>query len=248
MTFRPEWHLIGDIEQPIPQPMIDEVTELLFAPDPPHRTLTQVEVCLVLGSRNCAYKAHRAAELFAERSNIIFVACGANTAVTGQSEAALIRDVLMQRGVAPERIIPEEQSTNTGGNLHHAERLITERLGDPRMKRVAVVSSGFHRLHVLASLPPSLLHATFLTASGPLANRDTWHTNQLGRAVILHELMRPGFIRSVRADQHRRRTREYEDFLSTKVSTTARSQLRSGGGVDDDVAQNLHSMRRAQNS
>lgn len=247
MIFNPEWHLIGDIEQPIPKPMIDEVTDLLFAPDPPQRTLAQVEVCLVLGSRNCAYKAHRAAELFAERSNVMFVTCGANTAVTGQPEAVLIRDVLAQRGIAPERIILEEQSTNTGGNLHQAERLIAERLGDPRMKRVAVVSSGFHRLHVLASLPPSLFHSTFITASGPLANRDTWHTNQLGRAVILHELMRPGFIRSAKADQHRRRTREYEDFLRTKVSI-ARSQLRSGDGIDHDIVRDMRAMRRAQSS
>lgn len=215
--FKPEWSLIGDMSQPVAQATINGVTDLLFAPDPPLRQLAQVDVCLVLGSRNCAYKAHRAADLFGENTNVMFVACGANIAVTGHPEAKLIRDVLGERGVSAERVILEEYSTNTGGNLLHAERLITERLGDPRMKRIAVLSSGFHRLHVLASLPPALLHAMFLTASGPFANRDTWHTNKLGRAVILHELMRPGFLRSADIDQSLRRVRRYEGLQSAQA-------------------------------
>lgn len=194
-AFDPAWEAIGDFDQPLPQALIDEVTAVLFAPDPPPEDLAEVDICVVLGSRNCGYKAERAAELFGENPQVTFVACGANTSISGLPEAELIREVLLDKGVSDERVIIDEHSTNTGGNLHYAEQLIETRVGDPRRQNIAILSSGFHRLHVGASLPPALAHAIYVNATGPLAGRDTWHTNRLGRAVILHELKREGFAR-----------------------------------------------------
>jgi len=193
MSFNPSWAVIGRTDHPIPDPIVAEVTRLLFSADPPEHSLESVEVCIVLGSRDCGYKAHRAAELFGANPNVVFVACGANESVRGQPEAELIREVLLTRGIAPARVLIDEHSTNTIENLWHAERLIADRIGDPGDKKVAVLSSGFHRRHVIASLPRSLAHACYVSAAGPHSGPDTWHTNDVGRRVVLHELMRPGF-------------------------------------------------------
>lgn len=195
VTFDPAWNQIGLVDEPISRTVIDEVTEILFAPDPPQHELDRVDYCLVLGSRNCGYKAERAADLFGYNERVTFVACGANLSLSGQPEAELIREILLERGVAAERVLVDEHSTNTLGNLTHAERIINEHMVDPRSQSIAVLSSGFHRLHVLASLPSSLLHAIYVNATGPSTGRDTWHTNPQGRAIILHELRRPSFNR-----------------------------------------------------
>lgn len=196
VKFDPAWSQIGFVDEPVSRAVIDEVTEILFAPDPHPQELDRVDVCLVLGSRNCGYKAERAADLFGHNERVTFVACGANLGSNGQPEAELIRDILLARGIAAARVLIDEHSTNTVGNLTHAERIITEQVAEPRTLNIAVLSSGFHRLHVLASLPPSLAHAIYINAAGPSTGRDTWHTNPLGRAIILHELRRPTFERS----------------------------------------------------
>lgn len=193
MNFDPRWNEIALHGKPVSRTVIDDVTEILFAPDPPLHQLAQVDICLVLGSRNCGYKAERAAELFSGNEDLTFVACGANLSSNGLPEAELIRDILLAYGVAEERVLIDEHSTNTLGNLVHAERIIREQGWEPSLKSIAIVSSGFHRLHVLASLPPALAHAVYVSATGPSAGKETWHTNPLGRAVILHELKRPGF-------------------------------------------------------
>lgn len=192
MSFQPAWHSLSDYQKRIAPEVINEVTEVLLAPDPAPEELSQVEICVILGSKNCGYKAERAAELFGANRDVIFVACGANLALNGKPEATVIRDTLIENGVLEDRIFIEEHSKNTGGNLYHAEQLITGKISDPRTRNLAVLSSWFHRLHVIANLPDSLQHARFINAFGPSTGPDTWHTNQMGRAIILHELLRPG--------------------------------------------------------
>ncbi len=199
MRYKPAWDVIGRLEQPVPQATIDEVNGILFTQDPPQSALAEIEVCVVLGSRNCEYKARRAAELFGANERVVFVACGANPTLSGPPEAELIRAILLTEGIAQERVLLDEHSTNTVENLRHAERLIATRIAEPRSKRIAILSSGFHRLHVLASLPPSLAHALYVSATGPFSGPETWHTNPMGRGIILHELTRPTFSRGSRS-------------------------------------------------
>lgn len=187
----PKWSAIGRLDSPVPERLVAEAARLLFAPDPSASELAAIDICMVLGSRNCGYKAERAADLFAEREEVKFVACGGRTSAKGDLEAELIRDVLVFRGVAPERILVDEHSLDTAGNLVHGLDLIRRHLERPADKRIAIVSSWFHRRHVFNNLPKDLGQALFVNAHGPLAGRGSWHLNSTGRLVILHELMRP---------------------------------------------------------
>lgn len=197
MSFNPAWEAIGEFDRSVPRAIINEINEVLFAPDPHPEALAQTDVCIVLGSRNCGYKAQRAIELFGSNERVLFIACGANLALSGQPESAHISSILRAYGVDEARVIIDEHSTNTQENLLHADRLLAEHGITPSERQIAVVSSGFHRLHVLANLPLTLSHAMYVSATGPTAGRESWHKNPLGRAVVLHELKRPGLAASL---------------------------------------------------
>lgn len=200
MNFNPDWDIIQRFDEPIPCTVIDEVTDVLFSPDPPGHVIEKAEICIILGSRNCGYKAKRAFDLFGVNPNFLYIACGANTTESGSTEAEHIRKVLIANGVSPESVLIEGNSKNTSENLLNAEQLIVDGVGEPSKNNIVIVSSWFHRLHVLASLPKSLDHASFVGASGPFAGKDTWHSNPLGRGVVFHELMRPNFHHTFKVD------------------------------------------------
>lgn len=186
------WEPIGRFDEPVPEALVRHATDLLFTPDPSPAELESVEVCIVLGSRNCGYKAERALEVFGGRPAVTFVACGGNRAEGGEREADLIARLLREGGVESGRVLIDDRSTNTADNLRHAERLLRRRGLEVGALRLAVVSSGFHYRHVMRSLPASIASVVYVNASGPNSAKDAWHTNPLGRALILHELLRPG--------------------------------------------------------
>lgn len=59
------------------------------------------------------------------------------------SEARCIADALIARGIAPERILPEEQATSTSENLAYAMALIDARQDEGAIT-VGILSSEFH--------------------------------------------------------------------------------------------------------
>lgn len=68
------------------------------------------------------------------------------------TEASVMRDYLISKGVEPDRIWLEEQSHNTKENLMYTGELLVARGLDPDTIHLAVVSNGFHltRVRMLA--------------------------------------------------------------------------------------------------
>ena len=60
------------------------------------------------------------------------------------SEAACMYDYLTERGVEPDRLILEEQASNTAENFALSRPLLEEAGVDPAESRVAVVTNDFH--------------------------------------------------------------------------------------------------------
>ena len=65
-----------------------------------------------------------------------------------QSEAAVMADYLMMRGIEPSRILLEERSTSTYENLVFSKALLPDI--DPLFTRIMIVSSDFHLLRARA--------------------------------------------------------------------------------------------------
>jgi len=91
-------------------------------------------------------RAHRAAQLARERPELVLICSGdrqPDAADGTPSEAALMRDLIVGWGVAPERVALEEESRDTIGNaVLTAIRFLREI--EPRP--LAVITSPFHLL------------------------------------------------------------------------------------------------------
>ncbi|MDE7294928.1 MAG: YdcF family protein [Oscillospiraceae bacterium] len=86
----------------------------------------------------------------AENENAVCIASGGQGADEPMTEAAAIKNALVEMGIDPERIIEEDRSENTFQNIRNSLEIMDGR-GLPR--RAVIVTSEFHQLraHILAS-------------------------------------------------------------------------------------------------
>lgn len=112
-------------------------------------TLTEEpDVLLILGCRvrgeeaeeTLMMRIEKAAEFLKEHKNTIAVACGGIVHKDQlKSEAQVICDELVKRGIEKERIVLEDKSRTTAQNFINAQKLLAL-----ESKRVAFLSSEFH--------------------------------------------------------------------------------------------------------
>lgn len=153
----------------------------------------RIDVCVILGSRNCGYRVRRAFD-FCEEAGPRYLASGGGRMESGETEAAFMGARLRELGVAEARIACEEASRCTEENLRHSLPLIAE-AASGREANVVLVTAGFHVVRTLA-LARSIftgreamgLQVFALPAYGPNTQPDSWHLNAQGRAVIAAEL------------------------------------------------------------
>ena len=90
-------------------------------------------------SRALQHRIDAAAEYMAENPDAIAIASGGKGADEPVSEAACIRDGLIAAGIAPERILLEEQSSTTAENMQFSEALISDETA-----AVGIVTNNYH--------------------------------------------------------------------------------------------------------
>ena len=90
-------------------------------------------------SRALQHRIDAAAEYMAENPDAIAIASGGKGADESVSEAACIRDGLIAAGIAPERILLEEQSSTTAENMQFSEALISDETA-----AVGIVTNNYH--------------------------------------------------------------------------------------------------------
>ena len=129
------------------------------------------DVLLVLGCRVRGEKAEetlemrieRAAEFLKENKNTIAVACGGIVHKDQyKSEAEVIYEGLVERGIEKERIILEDKSKTTAQNFINAKKLLNL---DER--RVAFLSSEFHLMRASMIAKRCSLKAETVAAPSP---------------------------------------------------------------------------------
>ena len=89
-------------------------------------------------SKNLLYRVNTAEKWLKKNPNATVVLAGGNPDGDGKTEAAVMYDLLLERGVAPDRMILEEESENTEENLAAAAKLI------PTGAPVMLITSGYH--------------------------------------------------------------------------------------------------------
>ncbi len=154
---------------------------------------SEPDILLILGCRVRGEKAEetlmmrieKAAEFLEENKNTLAVACGGIVHKDQyKSEAQVICDELVKRGVEKSRIVLEDKSKTTAQNFINAGKLL-----DLKGKKVAFLSSEFHLMRanmiakkcgvraatVAAPSPKKLLIKNYLRELGaiPLILNDT---------------------------------------------------------------------------
>lgn len=89
----------------------------------------------------------KALEYFEAHPDTVIVTSGAQGADEPSTEAAAMRDYLVERGVPAEQILLEERSTNTLENIRYSLDVLAEH-GYDVTADIAIVSNGFHLARV----------------------------------------------------------------------------------------------------
>lgn len=89
-------------------------------------------------------RMERAADYLAENPGTIAIPCGGCfRPEQKKSEAAIVGDYLISRGISPDRIVLEDKSTTTVENFKFAKEIIAGLFPD-RSPRVAFLTSSYH--------------------------------------------------------------------------------------------------------
>jgi len=119
-------------------------------------------------SRALALRLNKALEYAAEHPDTIFIMSGGQGFNEPCTEASAMRDYLVARGLSADRILLEENSTNTRENLTFSKELI------PQGASVGIISNGFHicrALHLAEAL--GIKNASGIPARSDLATQPT---------------------------------------------------------------------------
>ncbi len=129
------------------------------------------DILLILGCRVRGTKAEetlmlrieKAAEYLNENRGTLAVACGGIVHKDQfVSEAQVIKEELIKRGIEPERIIPEDKSKTTAQNFINAKRIV-----DTDGKTMAFLSSEFHLMRASMIAKRCRVSCSTLAAPSP---------------------------------------------------------------------------------
>ena len=163
-----------------------------------------VDALIVMGSRDCGYKAQRALEIGMANPDMIFIVSGANPHLGGrQTEAEFMAAYLKEHGVAEDRIYLENRACYSRQNLLLSAAVVGSlRKAGRQIERIGVLTSGFHvpRTRLLVEDIESFggEQVAFFAAYGPNTGRDDWYANPVGRAIVLEELRKTAKLKNQR--------------------------------------------------
>jgi uncharacterized SAM-binding protein YcdF (DUF218 family) len=149
-----------------------------------------------------AARAHKAAQLARERPELVVICSGdrqLEAAGGTPSEAALMRDLIVSNGIAPERIAVEDESRDTIGN---AVLTAVRYLKEIEPRPLAVITSPFHLERAVETfrhvLPyPWQLEAVASDETNDDVERAARETRYLQETTKLFAGVRPGDFRAM---------------------------------------------------
>ncbi len=176
---------------------LPKINRLLFGD--PDDTSGPFDFLIVLGSRNCGYRAEKALEISGNDPDTLFIVTGGNTHMDGEhTEAGFMAELLKKRGISGDRIIIEDQAANTFRNLELSALLIEEAVTAGIVSkpceclRVGIVTAGFHipRTRMMAEDIPWYdgKDLVFIPAYGEHTRPDNWYYDPQGRNIGLSEI------------------------------------------------------------
>lgn len=151
----------------------DELARIIWEYHLMHQKLEKADCILVLGSNDLRV-AEYAAKLFLDGWAPLLVCSGgvahkSDLLATGwdKPEGEVFADIAMKMGVPKEKILIENQSTNTGENIRFTRELLVERRLAP--KRIIVVQKPYMERRAYATVKREWPEQEFIVTSPPLS-------------------------------------------------------------------------------
>ena len=176
---------------------LPKINKLLFGEQDAIRG--RYDVLIVLGSRNCGYRAEKALEAGRGDMHVRYLVTGGNMYRDGeQTEAGFMAAYLRSAGIPEERIIIEKDAQNTFRNLELSADIIEKKMKEGMIAargkklRVGIVTAGFHMPRTKLMLRDIPWYedkdVVCISAYGEHTRPDNWYSDPLGRNACLGEL------------------------------------------------------------
>ena len=182
---------------------LHRINKLLFGEE--DDTSGRYDVLIVLGSRNCGYRAERALEIAGKDTETVFLVTGGNIHKNGkQTEAGFMAGYLRSHGIAENRILIEDQAENTFRNLELSAEIIEDAvstgfvLKSGRCLRIGIVTAGFHIPRTKQMAANIFWYGdkdiVFIPAYGEHTRPDNWYEDPAGRSIGLSEIAKAAVL------------------------------------------------------
>jgi uncharacterized SAM-binding protein YcdF (DUF218 family) len=190
----------GERDENLPQ-----INQMVFGG--PYDMNAPVDVLVILGSGNCAYKADAAVEIGKRNPGMKYIVSGGNPVQDKScSEAEFLYDRLRERGVAASDICIENRARFTRQNLEFAALILRELQAEGKLPgregrrlRVGFLTGGFHipRARCLQEeiLAGDDWEVVWFPAYGAHTRPESWFEDPTGRDVVLSELRKTALLR-----------------------------------------------------
>lgn len=184
-----QWIELLDYKNAVSRNCIDRVNHFLFSEDNCPKDISEIDVCIILGSNNCIYKVKKAIDVFSNNRKIIFVASGGNISQSNVVEAIWMKEVLLRNNISRERILVDDKSKNTKENIVNSMKNIEKHFDDSSNANIAIIVAGFHRRRVKFYATTEIKNELYLiNAYGDYTKPDNWYKSEIGRKIIYDEL------------------------------------------------------------
>lgn len=169
---------------------LPKINRLLFGT--PDDIGGRYDIIIVLGSRNCGYRAEKAFEIAGKDKETVYLVTGGNMHRDGMhTEAGFMAEYLLSQGVEEDRIMIEDKAENTFRNLELSAEMIEE-ASFAESPRIGIVTAGFHipRTKVMLSRIPWYedKNIVFIPAYGEHTAPDNWYSDPAGKSICLSEI------------------------------------------------------------
>ena len=173
-----------------------------------HTGAAPADAAFILGTR-FPDPAHLAAEHFRQAWIPYVIASGGVNRQTGQVESHRHREILLEAGVPPDRILVEDASTTTLENARFSLPLIERIRPGERPPTLLVIAKWFHSRRAVMTLKRHLPKGSryhVMTYELPGLTRESWHTTPQGRETVLSNWLKiprylaQGHLEDIRVD------------------------------------------------
>lgn len=168
------------------EPSIDELAQIIWDYHHLHHKLEKADLILALGSNDLRVAEH-AAKLYLQGWAPMLMFSGNVGALTrgkfARSEAETFAEIAIEKGVPPEAILIEPESTNTGENIANSRRILAGRGMDP--ETIILVQKPYMERRAYATFMNFWPGKRLIVSSPPISFAD-YPTSQLPKELVIN--------------------------------------------------------------